>query len=102
MSNFERLEYTLDAIADQIVNIFSQINYGELYYHRILNSVWYKQPIIIEKKHLEPIKEIIKPITTDQLKLVINKALYKFLDKNTAYGFADWALKENKMVWQLA
>lgn len=92
---------TLDSVSDSIVEIFEVVNYGELYYKRILAACYYDQQIIIEKEHLQPINDMVQSITTEQLVYVIDQALYKFLNKNTAYGFADWAKKIGKLRWKI-
>lgn len=92
--------HTVDAIVDKIVDIFSSVDSGELYYKRILTACYYEQQITIETKHLEPIKTLIKELTPEQLKYVLGRATYKFLNDNTAYGFADWALKAGKLRWE--
>lgn len=94
--------HTLSAISDEIVQIFSMINYGELYYKRITAACYYNNEIQIDIKHLESIKDLISPLSIDNLKKAVDDALYNFLNSNTAYGFADWARKHGRLKWRLA
>lgn len=97
----ETITHTPAAITDMVVDVFSAVNWGDLYYQRIMAAVYMNLPIRIQIEHLQQILPHLSLLGNEMKRKVIGDAIFTFLEKNTAYGFAEWAKANNRLRWHI-
>lgn len=84
----------------KVIDILTFVERGDLYYERCVDAVFCGKPIYLEKKHFATIVPTLSSLPYPEFCDVIDEAIYRFMEYNTAYGLALWAKQNKKLRWE--
>lgn len=87
------MQMTLSAIVDEIEHIFTLHDF----FPKVMRTIFENKIIEIPTQFIYP----VAPHVDSDLDGIVEAAIYNYLLHNTAYGFADWAVRSGRLRWKI-